>query len=346
MTMYRIQSGEKRLQPFRSTAFGQHYLERDLEAWLEDNPEVMTDGEPLLIIGRQLTTSLGGTLDLLGLDADGATVVVELKRAPTPRDIIAQALEYATWVASLDQETVKQYAQEHLTRRGGGISLERAWQLTFGEGAQAEGEPGLGLTEHRLNERQRILVVAEGVSERLAAVARYLRSQGVDITLLEYSYYETVSDEQILDIEQRVGREEIPGPTGPRPRYTEERLMAAWGEKGTEVYSAFRNHLMQDEQLVVSPQKSAISFYKQTRDGRAFICYFSFTPQRGLVGFRLDSLQERLDVHGAIAAIQGAAPDLQMNLGTTWCAIHFPPLPARGLEVARLVTEHIASKVE
>ncbi len=56
MTMYRVQSQEGRLEPFRSTAFETHYQEKNLEDWLESNPEVLTDGEPILIIGRQVNT--------------------------------------------------------------------------------------------------------------------------------------------------------------------------------------------------------------------------------------------------------------------------------------------------
>ena len=56
MTMYRIQKDEKRLQPFRSDKFGTRYFEKDLEDWFEANPIVLTDGEPALIIGRQVNT--------------------------------------------------------------------------------------------------------------------------------------------------------------------------------------------------------------------------------------------------------------------------------------------------
>ncbi len=33
--------------------------------------------------------------DLLGLDKDGNIVIVELKRGKTPREVVAQLLEYA-----------------------------------------------------------------------------------------------------------------------------------------------------------------------------------------------------------------------------------------------------------
>ncbi len=45
---------------------------------------------------------IGGLIDLLGVDHEGNTVVIELKRDRTPRDTIAQALDYAAFVNRLD----------------------------------------------------------------------------------------------------------------------------------------------------------------------------------------------------------------------------------------------------
>lgn len=51
----------------------------------------------MCFIGRQVNTNLGTTIDLLALDGTGDVVVVELKRDRTPRDTLAQALEYASF---------------------------------------------------------------------------------------------------------------------------------------------------------------------------------------------------------------------------------------------------------
>ena len=45
-------------------------------------------------------TDLGKSIDLLGVDREGNVVVVELKRDRTPRDVVAQALEYAAFAAN------------------------------------------------------------------------------------------------------------------------------------------------------------------------------------------------------------------------------------------------------
>ena len=74
------------------------YEER-IENWISNNVSVLVPEESgLLIIGRQVATVFGGWIDLLCINADGDLVIVELKRGKTPREVTAQALDYATWV--------------------------------------------------------------------------------------------------------------------------------------------------------------------------------------------------------------------------------------------------------
>jgi RecB family endonuclease NucS len=70
-----------------------------IQGWLAERPELL--GLDLLIIGRDVTTTYGGSIDLLGIDAEGNLAILELKRDRTPRDIIAQVLDYASYVAKL-----------------------------------------------------------------------------------------------------------------------------------------------------------------------------------------------------------------------------------------------------
>jgi hypothetical protein len=48
-----------------------------------------------MLIGRQEDTGFGGRVDLLAVAPDGAVVLVELKRDRTPREVVAQAVDYA-----------------------------------------------------------------------------------------------------------------------------------------------------------------------------------------------------------------------------------------------------------
>lgn len=58
-----------------------------------------------MLIGRQEDTGFGGRIDLLAIAPDGALVLIELKRDKTPRDVVAQSLDYAGWVENQASRT-------------------------------------------------------------------------------------------------------------------------------------------------------------------------------------------------------------------------------------------------
>jgi RecB family endonuclease NucS len=58
------------------------------------SPEILSD--QWMIIGRQEDTGFGGRIDLLGIAPDGTLILIELKRGRTPREVVAQAIDYAT----------------------------------------------------------------------------------------------------------------------------------------------------------------------------------------------------------------------------------------------------------
>ena len=88
--------------------------EDDLQRWIADDPSLI--GLDLLILGREIYTSFGARIDILGMDQDGNLVVIECKRDRTPRDIIAQLLDYGSWIATLNTRQVHDLALEQLKR--------------------------------------------------------------------------------------------------------------------------------------------------------------------------------------------------------------------------------------
>jgi len=68
-------------------------------------------------------TAYGKFIDLLCMDSEGTLVIVELKRDKTPREVTAQALDYASWVKTLNAEEIEKIAAAYFK----GESLESAF---------------------------------------------------------------------------------------------------------------------------------------------------------------------------------------------------------------------------
>ncbi|MCY3892729.1 MAG: endonuclease NucS [Acidimicrobiaceae bacterium] len=111
--------------------------EQRLEDMIAEDPRMI--GTDLLIIARQIPTGFGEFIDLLALDAEGRVHVLELKRDRTPRDVVAQALDYGSWAKDLSLEDLEQIHQDS---GDGETRLDEAFAEHFGgplpDGAGAE----------------------------------------------------------------------------------------------------------------------------------------------------------------------------------------------------------------
>lgn len=151
-------------------------LESRLEVWLERDISVLSDD--LLVIGRQVPTDYGGFIDLLCLDRGGDVVVVELKRDKTPRDVTAQALDYASWVRDLSNEAVTRIAETYLSAEGQS-DLSSAFRRRFGE----------DLPEV-LNEGHSMFIVASTIDSSSERIIRYLSdTHGIRINAATFHYF-------------------------------------------------------------------------------------------------------------------------------------------------------------
>lgn len=158
-------------------------LEAQLEDWLEEDISVLS--EDLLIIGRQVSTDFGGQIDLLCIDPAGDIVVVELKRNKTPREVVAQGLDYASWVVDLSIEDVRDQADHYLD---GEDTLESAFREAFDAPL-----PDV------INEGHRIMVVGAEIDAQSERIIEYLSDEhGVDINAATFQYFEDEAAGRIL----------------------------------------------------------------------------------------------------------------------------------------------------
>jgi len=178
-------------------------LETHLESWLARSPWAIAQ-EPILVIGRQANAINEDTTifpDLVGLDKEGNIVIVELKKGKTPRDVVAQLLEYAAWANELSDESIHDIATHYFSRHSD--LIEKTLTESFCETFETDELPSL-------NQRLRLFIAAEQISPSISRVCRFLRmAHGVDVNCIEFSIYQTESGEILVNSQSIVGQEEV-----------------------------------------------------------------------------------------------------------------------------------------
>ena len=157
-------------------------LEERLEGWLASDISVLDPN--LLVIGKQVHTDFRGVIDLLCLDSAGDTVVVELKKGQTPREVAAQALDYASWVKDLSHERITSVAADYFETPD---SLASAFQERFEKPLPSE-----------LNLGHRSLIVAESMDASTERIVRYLSGMNVPINVATVQHFKDKAGTSIL----------------------------------------------------------------------------------------------------------------------------------------------------
>ena len=146
--------------------------ENELHQFLKQDPSLL--GIPLLVIGSEVPTPYGKRLDLLAVDGDGNLHVLELKRDKTPREVVAQVLDYGSWVSTLSRDDVIEIAAEYLDQ-----PFESAYEEVFGSAPPDE-----------LNAELQLTVVASALDASSERIVTYLRTFGVPINAVFFKYIE------------------------------------------------------------------------------------------------------------------------------------------------------------
>jgi hypothetical protein len=148
--------------------------EQLLEDMIVQDPRILSP--EWMLIGRQETTTHGGRIDLLAIAPDGSLVLVELKRDRTPREIVAQALDYASWVCDLGADKITQIYD----RFQPGRSLQTDFSQRF----------GTVLDEDSLNEAHQIIIVAAELDASTERIVKYLNDRDIAINVLFFQVFE------------------------------------------------------------------------------------------------------------------------------------------------------------
>ena len=198
MRLFRVELDKKFIE-YKVQSFKDEHREEDLEYLLESNPDAILD-EEILIIGRQVTTNLNTSMDLLGLDRTGNTVIIELKRDRTPRDTVAQALEYASFIDRLNYNQLEQIYQNYADNTD--LSLTEQHRTFF----NLEEDESVNI-----NKEQHIIVLGSNISKEIRQQATYLNRKGLPVTCVEFNYFKTESGETLLSTDIAVSGENNTG---------------------------------------------------------------------------------------------------------------------------------------
>jgi Endonuclease NucS len=143
----------------------------DLEERLEEilNADISMVSPNWMVVGRQVRTASDKFVDLLCMDRDGNLIVVELKRKAMEREIIAQVLDYGSWVNTLKEEEIVRifdaYRKKYFSSQSA-LSIDRAFCTYFNVKEMPE----------ELNEGHELVIVGAEFSASTERIVNYLAS--------------------------------------------------------------------------------------------------------------------------------------------------------------------------
>jgi len=155
-------------------------LEERIHKWIENDLSIVLPNS--ILIGSKIKTDHGKELDLLAIDENGDLIVLELKRNQTSREVTAQALDYASWVATLTID----HLDKILQKRGETRSIVELVSEQYDNGDDLD-----------INENQKIYIVASEIDAVTERICKYLASNGVQVNVATFNYYKDGESELI-----------------------------------------------------------------------------------------------------------------------------------------------------
>jgi hypothetical protein len=252
--------------------------EKQLEDLLVKTPDLLMPG--LRLVGRQ-TPAAGGALDLLGVSEDGNLIVFELKRGILTRDAIAQVIDYASYLGSLETEELI----THVSQRSGAGGIEKIEDFRSWYEREFPNNPDGYIG------RPTMALVGLGADDRTRRMVDFLLTGGVDISIITFHAFK--KGETIFLAKQIESKAPERPPGGP-VRYTKTENLAALGDLAERTETAkllesmaefFRNGLNGYEW----PSRSGYSYslIEQTEKGtpsyRVYVSLYISEAKRGKV---------------------------------------------------------------
>lgn len=211
--MFTVNPQSNRISPVKTKRFSElGFTERKhLQEWLANRSDAL--GEELLVIQKEFDgfDDTRERLDLLALDKDGNLVIIENKLDDSGRDVVWQALKYASYCASLSKAQIVDIFQQYLNRykpdSGSDIELGRPLPQTARPTDAASQicefleAPDLDEVKLNLGNSQRLMLVAANFRKEVTSTALWLLGQGISIQCFKVTPY-TLGEQILINIDQ------------------------------------------------------------------------------------------------------------------------------------------------
>ena len=258
--MFTVNHQTNRISPVRTKKFSELGIteRKHLQEWLAHEPSAL--GEELLIIQKEFDgfDDTRERLDLLALDKDGNLVIIENKLDDSGRDVVWQALKYASYCASLTKAQIVDIYQQYLDRYEpvtAEVDLLNAPASASARICEFLDAPDLDELKLNLGNSQRIMLVAANFRKEVTSTALWLLGQGISIACFKITPY-SLGEQLLINIDQII----------PTPEAKE--LMIGINakeaeEKTTEVVLKNRHTVRREywERALEAFQKSACQLY-------------------------------------------------------------------------------------
>ncbi|HIF9385129.1 TPA: DUF4268 domain-containing protein [Photobacterium damselae] len=194
--MFKIDTESNRISRIETKRFTDlGFRERDhLQEWLANQPDAL--GEELLIIQKEFDgfDDTRERLDLLALDKDGNLVIIENKLDDTGRDVMWQALKYASYCSNLTKSQIVEIYQIYLNRYCDGGDAKSLL---------CEFLDAPDLSEVVLNSgiNQRLMLVAANFRKEVTSTALWLLNHDIQVQCFKVTPYAMAQD-LFLNVEQ------------------------------------------------------------------------------------------------------------------------------------------------
>ena len=204
--MFTVNHQTNRISPVKIKKFSElGFTERKhLQEWLAHQPDAL--GEELLIIQKEFDgfDDTRERLDLLALDKDGNLVIIENKLDDSGRDVVWQALKYASYCASLTKGQIVDIYQQYLDRYEplqGERDLLNQPQNAVLRICEFLDAPDLDEIKLNLGNSQRLMLVAANFRKEVTSTALWLLGQGLSIQCFKVTPY-ALDERLLINIDQ------------------------------------------------------------------------------------------------------------------------------------------------